>query len=79
VLTIRPLENGDAYLLRVQNPTSNDVTANLQFPAVEVQEAYLGSVTGERAAAVSWTPHSVTMPVGKNEIKSLVVTIAANK
>ncbi len=79
VLTIRPLENGDAYLLRVQNPTSNDVIANLQFPAVEVQEAYLGSVTGERASSVSWTPHSVTMPMGKNEIKSLVVTIAANK
>jgi hypothetical protein len=79
VLTIRPLEKSDAYLLRVQNPTSNDVTANLQFPAVEVQEAYLGSVTGEHAAAVSWTPHSVTMPMGKNEIKSLVVTIAANK
>ena len=34
---------------------------------------------GERTAAVNWTPHSVTMPMGKYEIKSLVVKIAANK
>ena len=46
VLTIRPLEKGDAYLVRVQNSTSADVSANIQFPAVQVQEAYLGSVIG---------------------------------
>ena len=48
VLTIRPLESGDAYLVRVQNFTPSDVSANLQFPAVQVEEAYLGSVMGER-------------------------------
>jgi Glycosyl hydrolases family 38 C-terminal beta sandwich domain len=79
VLTIRPLEQGDAYLVRVHNSTSSDVSANIQFPAVQVQEAYLGSVMGERTAAVNWTPHSVTMPMGKYEIKSLVVKVAANK
>ena len=79
VLTIRPLEDDDAYLVRVQNSTPDDVNANLQFPAVQFQEAYLGSVIGERTAAVNWTPHSVTLPMGKYEIKSLVVKIAANK
>ena len=61
------------------NSTSSDVSANIQFPAVQVQEAYLGSVKGERTAGVNWTPHSVTMLMGKYEIKSLVVRVAANK
>ena len=78
VLTIRPLEEGNAYLVRVHNSTSADVTANIQFPAVQIQEAYLGSVMGERTAGVNWTPHSVTMLMGKYEIKNLVVRVAAN-
>ena len=76
VLTIRPLEESDSYLVRVHNSTSADVSANIEFSAVQVQEAYLGSVMGERTAAVNWTPHSVTMPMGKYEIKSLVVRVA---
>ena len=79
VLTIRRLETGDAYLVRVQNSTSADVNANIQFPAVQLQDAYLGLVMGERSAAVNWTPHSVTMPMGKYEIKTVVVRVAANK
>ena len=78
VLTIRPLEKGDAYLVRVQNSTSADVSANIQFPAVQVQEAYLGSVMGDRTAAVNWTPHSITLRMGKYEIKNLVVRLAVN-
>jgi len=78
VLTIRPLEEGNAYLVRVHNSTSADVTANIQFPAVQIHEAYLGSVMGERTAGVNWTPHSVTMLMGKYEIKNLVVRVAAN-
>ena len=79
VLTIRPLEGGDAYLVRVQNTTANDLRANLQFPAVELQDSYLGSVTGERVAAVDWTHHSVMLPMRRYEIKSLVVRIASSK
>ena len=79
VLTIRPLEGSDAYLVRVHNSTPEDLSAILQFPAVQLQEAYLGSVMGERAAPVNWTPHSVTLAMGRYEIKSLVIRIAANK
>jgi alpha-mannosidase len=79
VLTIRPLESDDAYLVRVQNSEAEDVTAILRFPAVQVEEAYLGSSMGERSAAVSSTPHSVTLAMGRYEIKSLVIRIAANK
>ncbi len=63
----------------MQNSTSGDVNANLQFPAVQVAGGYLGSVIGERTGAVNWTPHSVAMPMGKYEIKSLVVKIASHK
>ncbi|MBS1852409.1 MAG: hypothetical protein JST79_16000 [Acidobacteria bacterium] len=72
VLTVRPLED-QAYLVRVQNTTSNRITASLQFPITELQEAYLGSVMGERKATVDATAHSVTLPMEGYEIKSLVV------
>jgi alpha-mannosidase len=77
ILTIRPLKSADAYVVRVQNSTAEAINAHLRFPAVVLHEAYLGSVMGERAAPINWTPHSVTLPMGRNEIKTLVVRIEA--
>jgi len=75
ILTIRPLNSSDAYLVRVQNTTSEQVTANLQFPTIQLEEANLGSVLGDRIAAVDSTPRSVTLPLGRYEIKTVVVRI----
>ena len=40
VLTIRPLENSDDYLVRVQNTTDKDISANLQFPAAKFKSVH---------------------------------------
>jgi alpha-mannosidase len=79
VLTIRPIEGASTYLVRVQNSTAKELTAHLQFPRVAIHEAYIGSVTGERVASVEWTAHSVTLPMGRNEIKTLVVSMDARE
>jgi alpha-mannosidase len=76
VLTIRPVESNDEYLVRVQNSTPAELSASLQFPTVRVEDAYLTSVMGQRIAAVTWTPHSVTLPLGKYQIVSIVVKVA---
>jgi alpha-mannosidase len=76
ILTIRPLDHGDAYLVRVQNTTSDRVTAHLQFPTIQLDEASLGSVLGDHIAAVDSTPHSVTLAMGSYEIKTVLVRIA---
>jgi hypothetical protein len=75
ILTIRPLDHDDAYLIRVQNTTPDRVTANLQFPTVQLEEAYLGSVLGGHIAAVSSTADSVTVAMGAYEIKTVIVRI----
>jgi alpha-mannosidase len=76
VLTVRPLEKRDTYLVRVQNSTPNDVTATLQFPTIKLQDSYLGSVMGDRIAPVKSTVHTVTLAMQRYEIKSLVVKIS---
>ncbi len=75
ILTIRALDQDDAYLVRVQNTTPNQVTANLQFPKIQLDEAYLGSVLGDRIAAVASTADSVTIAMGAHEIKTVIVRI----
>lgn len=79
VLTIRPLETGDAYLVRVLNSTPEELSAHLQFPAVALHDAYLGSVMGERIASLDWTRHSVTMRMRGHEIKTLVVRMTSHE
>ena len=61
--------------------TLEDINRGLwpAFPAVQIQEAYLGSVIGERVAPANWTSHSVTLPMRQYEIKSIVVRVATNK
>lgn len=72
VLTIRPLEDGN-YLVRVQNTDGEPVKAGVTFPTIQLQSAYLGSVMGDKAASVDWTSDSITLTLGRNEIKNLVV------
>ncbi|HSS96429.1 MAG TPA: polysaccharide lyase family protein [Terriglobales bacterium] len=74
VLTIRPLED-DRYLVRIQNTTASPISARIELPKIKLQEAYLGTVTGEKKAEVEWTPDAVTVPLGRYEIKSLVVAV----
>jgi hypothetical protein len=75
VLTIRPLPDADTFLVRVQNTLPDEVQAGLQFPAVDISDAFLATVLGERVSAAEWAPHQVTLPLKRYEIKSLVVKI----
>ncbi len=75
ILTIRPLAGTDTYLVRVQNMSSSEVKASVEFPAAALKQAFLGSVLGERTGPVEWTPHHVSLAMGRYEIKSLVITI----
>ena len=72
VLTIRPLEHGN-YLVRAQNTTGEAMKATLKFSRIKLHDAHLGSVMGEKTGIVDWTSDSVTMDMGRYEIKSLVV------
>jgi alpha-mannosidase len=75
LLTIRPADNGNGYLLRLQNGTPDDVTASIRFHHLPIQEAYLGSVLGERDAPVHFTAGEITLPMHAYEIKSIVVQL----
>jgi hypothetical protein len=72
VLTIRPLEDG-SYLVRIQNTTGGAINAEVIFPVIKLENAYLGSVTGEKIEGVDWDFDSVRLPLARYEIKSLVV------
>jgi hypothetical protein len=61
--------------VRVQNTLPDEVQAGLQFPAVDLSDAFLATVLGERVSAAEWAPHQVTLPLKRYEIKSLVVKI----
>ncbi|MEP7242956.1 MAG: polysaccharide lyase family protein [Gammaproteobacteria bacterium] len=76
VLAIRPLESGDAYLVRVQNMNASEVSARLRFPTIELREAYLGSVMGERVGEVASTAREVTLAMGRYEIKNVVIRVS---
>jgi len=75
VLTIRPGSNPGSYLLRVQNLTEHDAQAVLKFPLSEIADAYLGSPLGDKVGAVNQSGHEVQFPMGRYEIKTLVVQI----
>jgi len=75
VLTIRPLAGENAYLVRVHNSTEEEVKAILQFPILPLEDAYLGSVLGERSGTVDWSPQHVTLPMKRYDIESLVVRV----
>ena len=79
VLTVRPLANHDAYLVRVHNSTAQAVKATLQFPIIHLEDAYLGSVLGERVGSVQWTPQAVELPMSRYDIQSLVVRMKTVK
>jgi alpha-mannosidase len=78
ILTIRPAPASDAYLIRVQNTTSQELTADLQFPRVTLEDAYLASVLGDRVASLNWIAHETRVPLSLYEIKTIVVRLAAN-
>lgn len=79
ILTIRPAPASGAYLIRVQNTTAQKVTADLQFPRITLEEAYLASVLGDRIASVDWTPHDIQVPLLRYGIKTLVVRLVSNE
>jgi len=79
ILTIRPGSDDRTYLVRVQNSTDQPITGRLQFPLVQVADAYLGSVLGDRLQAVEWAEHEVRFPMNKYDIKTLVVRLKASQ
>jgi hypothetical protein len=76
---VRPLANHDAYLVRIHNSSPQSVKATLQFPVVHLEDAYLGSVLGERIGSVQWTPAAVELPLSHYDIQSLVVRMKTVK
>jgi alpha-mannosidase len=80
LLTIRPVgQEGHTYVLRVHNATNHAITAHLRFPREDLDKAYLGTVLGERDAAVDWSRHEVIFPMKQYDIKTLVLSIKARK
>jgi alpha-mannosidase len=79
VLTIRPLAGENAYLVRVHNSTPQELNATLHFPMTRLEDAYLGSVLGERNGAVDWEPNSIKLPLNRYDIKSLVVRVKGSE
>lgn len=79
VLTIRPVEHESAYLVRVQNCTSEKIRARLTFSATVLRDAYLGTITGERIKSVDWSEHGITVPMKGNEIETLVIKVRGSE
>jgi hypothetical protein len=79
VLTIRPAASQDGYLLRVHNTTPQPVKAKLQFPMASLEEAHLGTLLGDRAGSVDWSPHEVQVSMGRYDVKTLVVRLKINQ
>jgi hypothetical protein len=79
VLTVRPLAAKSTYLVRVHNSTPQELTATLQFPMIQLEDAYLGSVLGERSGAVEWDPNRVKLPLNRYAIMSLVVRVKRSR
>jgi hypothetical protein len=79
ILTIRPHDDDRTYLLRVHNTTNQQITARLQFPWVQLEEAYFGTVSGERVKLVECAEHEMQFPMNKYDIKTLFVRIKANQ
>jgi hypothetical protein len=75
ILTIRPGSDDGTYLVRVHNSTDQQITARLQFPLMQVEGGYLGSVLGDRVRSVEWAEHEVWFPMSRYEIKTLVVRL----
>jgi alpha-mannosidase len=73
VLTVRPGPSQDTYLVRVHNTTGQEVKASLQFPHIELDDAYWGSVLGDRSGSVGWSGHEVHFPMPRFDVKTLVV------
>jgi hypothetical protein len=77
VLTIRSLEEPDAYLLRVRNGTPGHVDVRLRFDHVRVREACVSSVLGACRTRLSLTHNELALPMRGHQIRSLVVRAPA--
>ena len=77
IVAMRPVSSQDkgVYLLRVQNGTGQAMNAEIQFPWTQLDDAYMGSVSGEHAGPVSWSAHKVELPMAPFDVKTLVVRI----
>ncbi|MBS1850314.1 MAG: hypothetical protein JST79_05340 [Acidobacteria bacterium] len=75
VLTIRPTADDRSYLIRVQNTTDQPLNAHLNFPLVQLEDAYLGSVLGDKVDSVQWDGHGIDLAMKKNDIKTVVVRV----
>jgi alpha-mannosidase len=75
ILTIRPTADNRNYLIRVQNTTDQPLAAHLNFPLVQLENAYLSSVLGDKVESVQWTGHGVDLSMKKNDVKTIVVRV----
>ncbi|MEO6847577.1 MAG: hypothetical protein ABI254_09965, partial [Chthoniobacterales bacterium] len=77
IIALRPLDGENTYLMRVQNTNSTDVTADIEFPTIPVDEVYAGSVMGDHTRAIPHTDHSLSIALGHNEIRTVVIRVKA--
>ncbi len=78
VVAMRPVpgERG-AYLLRVQNGTSQTTDAQIRFPGSQLEGAYMGSVMGDKSGSVDWSAHQVNISMAPFDVKTVVVRVGS--
>jgi alpha-mannosidase len=78
VVAMRPVpgERG-AYLLRVQNGTSQATDAQIRFPGSQLEGAYIGSVMGDKSGSVDWSAHQVNISMAPSDVKTVVIRVGS--
>ena len=79
VIGVSPIEKQGAYRVRVQNFTSDPITAKIDLPHTDIRDAYLGSVLGDHLEPVEWKDKTITVPLGRYQIKTIIVEVNKNR
>jgi hypothetical protein len=61
--------------VRVQNGTSQSTDAQIQFGAAQLEDAFIGSVMGDKSESVKWSAHQVNLQMAPFDVKTVVVRI----
>jgi alpha-mannosidase len=75
ILTVRPTSEKNTYLVRVHNTTDQTVNATFHFPMNQLEDAYMGSILGDRVEAVKWSEAEAQIPLSRYGAKTLVVRV----
>jgi predicted Zn-dependent protease with MMP-like domain len=73
IIGVTPWDTLGSFLIRVQNFRADSVTAKIGLNHVNLQDAYLGTILGERSRRMDRIGNSLTVPLERYEIKTIVV------